>query len=1207
MILSQQSKKIIHLLFLVIFITILGVAAGTTTVAAQTADITVDAGGGSDYTSIQNAVDNATDTDVIEIKSGTYYESVLISKNVTLTSSEDATVKNSSTGTFGFIITDAAAPKINGIEFVDWETTIDASNSKNGGTISNVAISDSTTGVNLFESESSWSVSDSSFKNVQFGVSGYKSTGDWRVDNSTFIDGEKGVSLQEAGGDVLITNTTISNLSNKGIDAEAITGVITVSNVGINSVGGSGIDIDDSTGNWTVNNTQVSGTGDSAIDAGNTSADGEIINTNIQNSTFHGIEIEKSTGSWMIQSTTVTNVSGDGVDAYQSDGGQIQNITITDTGSNGINLYNADGDWRVENSTIDATQSTGINSGDGNRTSSPTITNSTIHDTDEHGIGFYNSSADWVVSGVNVTNVNQTAVEAGSTNGQWNISESILTTGSGTAVDAVGADRTGNASYNYWGANDGPSGDFNGSGAQAVGNISVSPAYTDSTLSSTTTVSNESGPVVDTNATSVTPTAVSPGTSQEYRVNLTINATDSLTDESGEVDVLFENFSLDTGETDLTINYTQSNISNGTLNVTETVNATAPSTTGDYDVTVTDLLRENDDGSTDYLIEDENITVANITVVEFTWSGSGTQTDPYIITNVSELQDMKYLLDAHYKLGNDINASETATWNDGKGFEPIGGTALYGGQPFIGSLRGADHTVSGLEINRSNKPGVGLFGGIGESEPTNDGGVENLSLVNINVSGGSDNVGGLVGVADAPINTVSVNGSVNGSKDRTGGVVGYLKTGTIKNTSAGVSVNGNNKVGGLVGRSGGNISRASSTGSVSGDNEVGGLVGYAGAPVNDTMSTSTVTGTDNVGGLVGEIISNKINTSFAAGTVTGSSNVGGLVGSVVNLRGDAINSYWDEEATGQSTSDGSATGLTTSEMTGIEAKTSMSGLDFDTTWETQVNDYPKLVWEEAANESDSTELTGTDIQTLAGTNATFEFALENTGDQNSSYILNLTVPDNWIPVAYSGDGGDRQDGEVKWLWQTIEPDETVNPTVTVEVPERINGSYTVTGEALTNESVVAQATATASVLNRNVTASIADQTLANGSETSVTVDAPLSNGTLVNVTENATFSSNDTAVATVGANGTVTATGTGTATINTTYEGENDSVTVTVTPADVEQAIDENNDGEIDDIEILKAIDYWQQNTAVPRTDGKKIGDFEILDLIGKWRYNTQL
>lgn len=52
-------------------------------------------------------------------------------------------------------------------------------------------------------------------------------------------------------------------------------------------------------------------------------------------------------------------------------------------------------------------------------------------------------------------------------------------------------------------------------------------------------------------------------------------------------------------------------------------------------------------------------------------TGSGTLLDPYIITTVEELQQMQEAPTACYKLGNNIDASDTINWNDGAGFIPI--------------------------------------------------------------------------------------------------------------------------------------------------------------------------------------------------------------------------------------------------------------------------------------------------------------------------------------------------------------------------------------------------------------------------------------------------------------------------------------------------------------------------------------------------------
>ena len=55
-------------------------------------------------------------------------------------------------------------------------------------------------------------------------------------------------------------------------------------------------------------------------------------------------------------------------------------------------------------------------------------------------------------------------------------------------------------------------------------------------------------------------------------------------------------------------------------------------------------------------------------------------------------------------------------------------------------------------------------------------------------------------------------------------------------------------------------------------------------------------------------------------------------------------------------------------------------------------------------------------------------------------------------------------------------------------------------------------------------------------------------------------------------------------------------------PQSVSEAIDENDDGEIDDTEILTALDHWQDEEPVPGTDGQTISETQILDLVDRWQ-----
>jgi hypothetical protein len=252
----------------------------------------------------------------------------------------------------------------------------------------------------------------------------------------------------------------------------------------------------------------------------------------------------------------------------------------------------------------------------------------------------------------------------------------------------------------------------------------------------------------------------------------------------------------------------------------------------------------------------------------FSGSGSGTPEDPYVITNVKQLQEMKYDLKAHYVLDNDIDASETKNWNNGQGFEPIGDKD----NPFTGSFDGRGHKIYNLYIN-TTRGYVGLFGVVGK-----EGIIKNVGLENVEISSKGGDVGGLIGWNSGIVSNSYSIGSVNGDW-HVGGLVGY-NVGTISNSYSTRAVKGNILIGGLVGSNdrGGIVSNSYSTGSVDGTWRVGGLIGHNAGEVLNSYSIASVGGKqDEIGGLIG-VNSGKVSNSYSTGSVNGLSSIGGLIG-----------------------------------------------------------------------------------------------------------------------------------------------------------------------------------------------------------------------------------------------------------------------------------------------------------------------------------------
>lgn len=250
----------------------------------------------------------------------------------------------------------------------------------------------------------------------------------------------------------------------------------------------------------------------------------------------------------------------------------------------------------------------------------------------------------------------------------------------------------------------------------------------------------------------------------------------------------------------------------------------------------------------------------------------------------------------YYKLVNDINASDTATWNDAhtstatlEGFNPIG-HPNGSGWPFNGVFLGQGHAITGLYICRPID-GVGLFGGVGA-----EGKVINLRLVGGKVVAGDHAVGGLVGFNEGAVLQCSNTGTVDGSESNVGGLVGHNAGGMISQCYATGDVGGSiggimtagGAMGGLVGRNGeaigapytpGIITQSYATGAVTTSGSgVGGLVGSNEGTLWQCHATGAVLGNQYVGGLTGSSGDGTISQCYATGAVTGNGSVGGLAG-----------------------------------------------------------------------------------------------------------------------------------------------------------------------------------------------------------------------------------------------------------------------------------------------------------------------------------------
>ena len=303
-----------------------------------------------------------------------------------------------------------------------------------------------------------------------------------------------------------------------------------------------------------------------------------------------------------------------------------------------------------------------------------------------------------------------------------------------------------------------------------------------------------------------------------------------------------------------------------------------------------------------------------------TWTGSGTEADPYIITTAQQLADLAWFVNnknssyysKHYKLGNDIDISG-GTW------EPIGyydGSSASQYASFKGTFDGNGKTISGLNSVSTTHKSAALFGylengtiknltvsGTYSSTAARSAGIcarstgsfyncTNNVNITISISSGSAYAGGIAAYCTGNIENCQNNGNLNTIGEiYTGGICGSFgasqkQIANCTNTGA-IQGNGTNGTGGIcatLNNSAAVISNCTNTGNVSSKSYVGGIIGKANGKIEGCTNSGNVTAsTDSAGGICGyNTTSSKskggiVNCSNS-GTISGPKNIGGISG-----------------------------------------------------------------------------------------------------------------------------------------------------------------------------------------------------------------------------------------------------------------------------------------------------------------------------------------
>jgi hypothetical protein len=288
-------------------------------------------------------------------------------------------------------------------------------------------------------------------------------------------------------------------------------------------------------------------------------------------------------------------------------------------------------------------------------------------------------------------------------------------------------------------------------------------------------------------------------------------------------------------------------------------------------------------GSDDY----PTLQVADGTFSATTYSGLAKTT---AISDVNDLNDIRNDLTGNYYLTQDINCANSATWNAGAGFEPIGSYSLTLDTEFSGTLDGCGYSITNLFMSTATVD-VGLFGAVQDNG--SDVVIANLTIEDCNIKG-EEGVGPLVGACTATTDDVIIQNchvtgtsyviGISGARQLVryfGGLIGEINAGStggnviITDCNVNTIIDVENEhtetdpdtAGGFIGlintgqgANDVNITNCRATGNVSckgvggtHGSLAGGFIGNAeeGATITDCAATGTVSADKWAGGFVG--------------------------------------------------------------------------------------------------------------------------------------------------------------------------------------------------------------------------------------------------------------------------------------------------------------------------------------------------------------------
>jgi len=244
--------------------------------------------------------------------------------------------------------------------------------------------------------------------------------------------------------------------------------------------------------------------------------------------------------------------------------------------------------------------------------------------------------------------------------------------------------------------------------------------------------------------------------------------------------------------------------------------------------------------------------------------------------------------------GNGQLDSEDEYWNDGKGWDPIGGFYIK----LVAEFNGNGHILHNLMMRRPGEPHLGLFA-YSELSYLHD-----FSITGDLITGAES--GGLMGYSwKTRFENIKAELAISGmaagegcqakcEPSHIGGLVGIADESEFNNILLKINISGLDRLGGLAGQAMGDgsnkISEVAMQGAIRGDDFIGALVGYLNDyNIESAVVVAQLNGHQGIGGIVGDAGDLSIKNALVSGSINADAGVmqhaygGGVLGGAASI------------------------------------------------------------------------------------------------------------------------------------------------------------------------------------------------------------------------------------------------------------------------------------------------------------------------------------